>query len=496
MRKLKQILKGITGYSLYGSDELIITGISSHSKSLLPGHLFIARKGGKHDGRAFIQEALIGGASAIVTDLYNPSLKGITQIVYPEVASIEGLLAANYYQHPARELLLVGITGTNGKTSTAYLAHQLLESLHGRCGMIGTIGYRVGAHCYPASHTTPNATTTHRLLREMVSSGCKAAVMEVTSHALDQRRVDQLSFDVAAFTNLTADHLDYHGSLVAYAAAKKRLFDSLEADRWAIVNHDHEWSAEMLRGCHARCLSYGLNEGADVCASHLYFSSSSTRCHITYQGITQPACWPLVGQFNVYNCLAALAICLSQGLSLTSLISSLASLTPIPGRLQQIDNPLGFSLYVDFAHSEDALDNVLSTLRHSLHPQGKLIVVFGCGGDRDRHKRPRMAAVAERYASLSLITTDNPRSENPIAICDEIAAGFSNQAHYEIELDRKTAIRKALLYATSYDTVLIAGRGHEQTQMFTHQSIPFDDARISRDLCLELASQRVIACSI
>lgn len=492
MMKLKKLVKDIPGCQVKGSKEIAITGVSANSKLIAPGNLFIARKGKTHDGGHYIQEAIQAGACAVVTDLFDPSLKQITQVIHPHVHAIEADLAATYYQFPSEELFVVGVTGTNGKTTTSFIMRNLLERFMGSCGLIGTVEYIVGAQRYRATHTTPDVVTNHKLLREMILQGCQAAVMEVTSHALDQGRVANIDFDVALFTNLTVEHLDYHKTMENYCQTKNRLFRQMgqvanrkKRTKWAVVNQDSVWTPAILQGCQVPVLSYGIQQPADLFASYTEFEQQGTRVKVTYQGRTIDCYWPFIGRFNVYNCLAAMAVALTQGFSLEMIAHEMAQLPPVRGRLEMVKNDLGLKIYVDFAHSGDALKNVLETLKE-VKPKGRLIVVFGCGGDRDHHKRSLMAQASEQYADVSFITSDNPRSEDPSQICEEVARSFTKSAHFQIEVDRRLAIQKALEMACPDDVVLIAGKGHETYQIFAHQTVEFDDCQIAADFCTQL----------
>jgi UDP-N-acetylmuramoyl-L-alanyl-D-glutamate--2,6-diaminopimelate ligase len=494
MMKLKKLLKEISGYQVKGSKEILITGISANSKLVAPGNLFIAKKGKAFDGGDYILEAIEAGACAVVTDLFDPSLKQIVQVIHPNISSIESVLAASFYQHPSEKLLMIGITGTNGKTTTSFVVKNLLDHFFGPCGLIGTIEYIVGEHRYQATHTTPDVTTNHKMLHEMVMYGSRSAVMEVASHALDQHRVDKIDFDIAIFSNLTLDHLDYHGSMENYANCKKQLFHSIEKEnskkkttKWAIVNQDSPWTSHMVEGCSANILSYAIDHPADLQASHICLEQQGTRAKLTYQTQIVECYWPLVGRFNVYNCLAAIAVGLSQKIPLELMANHLSQIPPIRGRLQSVDNCLGLKIYVDFAHTDDALVNVLKALREIQVVSGRLIVVFGCGGDRDKFKRPKMAKACEDHADFCIVTSDNPRSEDPNKICDEIVAGFTKAGRYHVEVDRKAAIEKAIELAHQDDMILIAGKGHETYQIFAHQTIEFDDCKVAADSCARLA---------
>jgi UDP-N-acetylmuramoyl-L-alanyl-D-glutamate--2,6-diaminopimelate ligase len=478
--KLKRLIKDLPVKEVKGSKEIEITGICSHSKQVVPGNLFIAKKGSKVDGSQYIPEAIATGAVAVLNDMYDPTLR-VSQIIHPNVSELEGLLASSYHHRPSQEMLMIGVTGTNGKTTISYLIKHLFDSQDVPCGLIGTIEYLLGAHAVRATHTTPDVTTNHKMLREMVNHGCRAAVMEVTSHALHQRRVDEIAFDVGVFTNLSPEHLDYHGTMEAYAGEKSRLFQSLDPTlkkkgnypKAAVINADDRWSQEMIKQCAVPVISYGIANQADLMAADIELKPNGISYRLLYQNAVYPVELPLIGRFNVYNSLAAIACGISQKIPLDQILESVRTFRPVSGRLERVPNLQGLKVYVDFAHTPDALTNVLKCLRELT--TGRLITVFGCGGDRDPYKRPKMGEIAEQYSDLTVITSDNPRSENPVQIMSEIAKGFKNSAHYILKEDRKEAIKSAICAANPEDLVLIAGRGHEPYQTFAHHTIEFND---------------------
>lgn len=489
MMTLKQLVAGIPDCLIKGDGNLVIESVTSNSKFAKPGSLFIVKKGRAYDGGKFIEEAILGGACAIISDNYDPSLSAIAQVIHPHVALIEGCLAASFYRFPSRELFMAGVTGTNGKTTTSFIVKNLLDRLKGLCGVIGTIEYILGKETYPATLTTPDVLSNQRMLREMVEQGCESAVMEVSSHALDQGRVDHIEFDVAIFTNLTLEHLDYHGSMEDYGDAKRKLFRTLGENKvkktpsWAIVNQDSPWTPRMLQGCSSSILSYGIDAPADLQATHILFEGERTSAQVSFKGERVNCTWPFVGRFNVYNSLAAMAVPLCQGIPLGAVSQWMAEMPCARGRLQLVPNKLGVKIFVDFAHSDDALLNVLTTLKEMQGSSGRLVVVFGCGGDRDCSKRPKMGAVCSCLADYTFITSDNPRSEDPAKIAEEIAVGFSAKEQYEVEVDRRVAIEKAIRGSRLDDIVLIAGRGHEPYQSFADQKIEFDDYQVASEIC-------------
>ncbi len=483
--KLRKLLKGYPLITVKGSKEIEITGISANSKTVSPGNLFVAKKGLTHDGSLFIREAIAAGAAAILTDIYDPFLENVVQIIHSDVPQIEADLAKYYYQCAADRLLLVGITGTNGKTTCAYLVKHLLEENGLPAGLIGTISWMVGEHEIPAMHTTPDLITNHKLFYEMIQCGCKAAVMEVSSHGLEQGRVRGLDFDVAVFTNLTLDHLDYHKTMEGYAAAKAKLFNGLGEGK-AVVNIDSPWVSEVLKGCSSKVLTYGLDHDADLKAEDILLSPKGTQCSLVYCGKRYPFSTPLIGRFNVYNCLAAIGVALSCDFEFEKILLQLRTFKRVPGRLERVPNQLKFDIFVDYAHTDDALKNVLETL-HEIK-RGRVITVFGCGGNRDTGKRVKMGEVAEKLSDLVVITTDNPRQEDPHAIIREILSGVKDPSRVILEPDRRSAIEKAVDLCRPDDILLIAGKGHETYQIFAHKTINFDDRKIAAEACEICAS--------
>lgn len=487
--KLKKLFKDTPVQLIKGSKDVEITGISVNSKLVAPGNLFIAKKGHSDDGALYIPEAISAGASAILTDILNPCLKDVVQIIHADIPSIEGKITAEYYQHPSAELFIVGITGTNGKTTTSFMIKHLLDTLDGSCGLIGTIEYIIGNHRYQAVRTTPDVTNNHKMLREMVLQGCKSAVMEVTSHALDQNRVAHIDFDVAVFTNLTQDHLDYHETMDQYSTAKQKLFRNLKKEKkkkspiakTAVINADSPWASTMTDGCVGEILTYGIDTEAVLRASDIVLTAAGTRFNIHYKNNTYPCSSPLIGRHNVYNYLAAAGVGLARNMPIEEIIDRMKTSPPIPGRLEPVPNKLGLNIYVDYAHTDDALINVLKSLRE-LAPR-RLITIFGCAGDRDRTKRPKMARAAEEFSDISIVTSDNPRSEDAASICLEVASGFKDPKNCMVEIDRQMAIEKAIHLAGSEDIVLIAGKGHESYQIFAHKTIEFNDRKVAVQAC-------------
>jgi UDP-N-acetylmuramoyl-L-alanyl-D-glutamate--2,6-diaminopimelate ligase len=393
-------------------------------------------------------------------------------------------LAATFYNRPALRLKLAAVTGTNGKTTTTFLLKHICEKAGLRCGLLGTVRYEIGDRVLPAVRTTPESVDVHELLAQMVNAGCKAAAMEVSSHAIAQDRVRGLEWDVAVFTNLTQDHLDFHGTMENYFEAKARLFTGLAEQKAkttaaAVINIDDRYGAQLVDRLEkkSRVITYGVSARADFRASNYHAEFAGTSYQLDARGKSYLVRVPLIGRFNVANSMAALAAANSIGISLREAILSLGRSPQVPGRLEAVPAKRQFQVFVDYAHTDDALLNVLKTLRE-LSPR-KLVVVFGCGGDRDKQKRPLMGRVADQNADYSIITSDNPRKEDPDAIIADAEKGFRSD-RYEKIADRAKAIARAIELAQPRDIVLIAGKGHEAYQEFADHTVPFDDIQVAR----------------
>lgn len=473
--RLKRLLKDVPLTVYSGNKEIEITGITENSKLVAPGNLFIAKKGHLDDGSKYIEEAVKSGAVAILTTMGDPFLKNVVQLVHPNISEVVGKLAAAFYGNPSKELFVIGVTGTNGKTTVTYLLKHLLETVNLSTGLIGTVEYVIGEKKCEADRTTPDVISNHKMLKEMVNAGCKAAAIEVTSHGLMQGRVDEVDFDVAVFTNLTHDHLDYHKTFEAYAEAKKRLFTGLGSSKTAIVYKESPWSKKMVENCSAPLLTYGFTKEADLYAHDILLSKEGTEFKVTYQAETVPFSWSPIGRHNILNGLAALSVMVTRGYSLKEFQTPMTNFKAAPGRLERVDNS---SVFVDYAHTPDALENVLNAMKE--FKKGKIITVFGCGGDRDQKKRPVMASIAEKLSDVTIVTTDNPRNEDPKNIIGDIVKGFTNSS-YLVEIDRRQAIKRAIDLAKEEDLILIAGKGHETYQLFSHQRVFFDDREVARE---------------
>jgi len=466
-----------------------IAGVTDDSRVVAANWLFVARPGARADGRAFIEDAIARGASAILVD--DPGVAAAVPagpavlLAAPGQAALAGaLLAERFHGSPSRALDLIGITGTNGKTTTAVLVQQLLAAAGMRCGVIGTVYVDDGVDRHPAELTTPSAMELSALLGRMVANRCTAAAMECSSHALHQGRTAGLRFGTAVFTNLTGDHLDYHGSMEAYAEAKATLFRGLDASATAVVNADVAWTARILEGCQARTLTCSLRDpGADFFAHLDRLDPGSTWATVTAPWGRFSLRLPLVGLHNLMNALEAAAAAHSLGVAGPIIAEALGRAHAPPGRLEPVTPPgAPFTLLVDYAHTDDALENVLRSLRALVPAGGRLVALFGCGGDRDRTKRPRMAAVAARLADSVVITSDNPRTEDPEAIIGEILGGIPShkRAQARTIVDRAAAIQAVVADARAGDVILIAGKGHEDHQIVGTSKRPFDDRLVAR----------------
>jgi UDP-N-acetylmuramoyl-L-alanyl-D-glutamate--2,6-diaminopimelate ligase len=471
-----------------GSRSVEIEGVTCDSRKVRPGFLFAAIPGHDHDGARFAREAVQRGASVILAEAAlppadDPESGAFVQVDHVRLAFARA--ARRFHGDPAARLLTIGVTGTNGKTTVAWLLREILRDAGRRPGLLGTIHHEFGSRRIPAARTTPDAGEIQALLAEMEGAGCGSVVMEVSSHALDQHRVEGIDFDAAVFTNLTRDHLDYHLTMERYFEAKARLFAGLGAQSKpavAVIPRDEAWGRLLIGRTNpkVRIVTYGWEEPADVQARSVALGPAGSAFTLSGGGASRPVTLQLMGRFNVLNALAALACAGSLGLDLDQAAESVARVVSVPGRLERIENDRGIQIFVDYAHTDDALVNVLATLREVA--AGRLIVVFGCGGERDRGKRPRMGAAAGEGADYSIITSDNPRREDPGHIIEHIAAGFPAGASFEKIVDRREAIRRALAVAGPADTLLIAGKGHESVQEFRDVVAPFDDRQVVREL--------------
>ena len=446
--------------------------------------MFVALKGLHADGTAFARQAIDRGAVAIVSEEPAPEGVHVPWAIVADARLALALLATTFYRDPSREMRVIGITGTNGKTTTAYLVAGIFEAAGIRCGVLGTVAYQIGDERREATRTTPEAPDVQALLREMVDRGCGACAMEVSSHALALRRVDGMSFAAAVFTNLTRDHLDFHAGMDDYFRAKRRLFEMLPRNAPSILNVDDPRCGSLMEAG-GRPLTYGMQRPADVKPGPVSFSLDGLQFDVATPRDTLHVRSKLIGKPNVYNILAAVATATALDVSSDAIERGLQALDAVPGRFQTVSGPNDdVTVVVDYAHTDDALRNLLETARPLAH--GRLITVFGCGGDRDRTKRPLMGAVAGRLSDVIVITSDNPRSEDPARIIEEIQRGITPDTRRERQslltiVDRRQAIARAVEIARAGDVVLVAGKGHEKYQVIGDRTLAFDDVAVARE---------------
>lgn len=489
--KLHELTGSLRRVSVVHDENVDVTSLSTDSRNVEEGALFIAlRGGGLRDRHDFVSVAVERGASAILVEEAQPNL-AVPQVVVPDVRLAAAILADKFHHHPSRRLKVIGVTGTNGKTTVCQMIDHILTDAGKRTGVLGTIGKRIVGVEGETHNTTPDAPEFQKVLSEMVEAKCDYAITEASSEALDLRRVGGTRYHAAVFTNLTQDHLNYHKTMENYFQAKAFLFsrlgneyaDSVSDTPYGVLNADDERSAMLAKHASMECLTYGISNPADVCARDV---------RTLPDGISFTVCTPvgdeqirmaLTGQFNVYNALAAITIGLSEGLSLPSMAASLTRFSGVPGRLERVVADAKFTVLVDYSHTPDSLLNALSACRQLT--ASRLICVVGCGGDRDKGKRPIMAKTAAQRADVSIFTSDNPRTEDPDAILDDMMRGIEprpeNMGEVERIRDRRLAIQRAVLLAGDGDVILIAGKGHETYQIVGTTTYPFDDREVARD---------------
>jgi len=483
----RQLLDGVEVLSVSGDP--VVSGLEYDSRRVRPGAAFVAMHGETSDGNRFIDQAIQAGAVAIVTDSPSESPRpAVGWAVVPNGRRALARLSANFYKRPAERIAITGITGTNGKSTTAFLIESIFSAATRKSALIGTIEYHVAGRVYPAPHTTPEALELARLLNEALANGATEAVMEVSSHALAQQRVYGVPFDVAVFTNLTRDHLDFHKTMEEYFAAKRTLFEGIGTDppRAAVTNLDDEYGANLVPFSRKRgslVLTYGWDRG-DFHCENADITPRGTRLDLITPEDKFPVFSPLIGRVNVYNILAAAAAGYARKCDSKAILGGIESLTHVPGRFERVDCGQPFTVVVDYAHTDDALRNLTALAREFVTRGGedaRVITLFGCGGDRDRAKRPLMGEAAGRGSDFVVLTSDNPRSEDSLAIINDAVVGLQKTGtKYTIEPDRRKAIAIAIREARPGDIVLLAGKGHEKVQVTREGSLPFDDVEVAR----------------
>jgi len=485
----QHLLDGVEFLSQNGNPD--VTGVEYDSRRVKPGCVFVAMRGESSDGNRFIDQAIQAGAVAVVTDssTENPR-QNVAWVQVPHGRRALARISENFYKRPAERIAVTGITGTNGKSTTAFLIESILTAAGRKSALIGTIEYHVAGKVYPAPHTTPEALELALIFSEALGQGATDAVMEVSSHALAQERVFGIPFDVAVFTNLTRDHLDYHKSMEEYFAAKRVLFEGCgtDAPRAAVTNLDDEYGSKLAQFSRKRSstvLSYGWSRG-DFHAENADITPRGTRFDMVTPKEKLAIFSPLIGRVNVYNILAASAACFARGCPIASIAKGVLEVTHVPGRFQRVDCGQPFTVVVDYAHTDDALRNLTSLAREFVRRSGlaaRVITLFGCGGDRDRAKRPMMGEAAGRGSDFVVLTSDNPRSEDPAAIINDALVGLQKtEVKYAVEADRRKAIALAIGEARPGDIVLLAGKGHEKAQVTREGTNPFDDVEVAGEV--------------
>ena len=474
------LLAGLPQARRLAAGDPTVVRVQCDSRHVGPGDLFVAVAGSTVDGHRYLADAVARGAVALIVERPEAAPAGVPAACVADGRDAVARLAHQMVGNPTEKLIVCGVTGTNGKTTTTYLAQAILNAAGHRTGLLGTISYQVGSRDIPAATTTPGPVDLANYFAEMVREGYDAAIMEVSSHALDQRRTAGIDFRVAAFTNLTPEHLDYHQDLPSYRAAKSLLFAGLAPGAAAVLNRDDAASQIFAEATPAeRVIWYSSTGPAEVCATDVVLSTRGSRFLLHLGDQAAQVSLSLIGGHNVTNALTASGMALTLGVDPQAIVAGLEAVKAVPGRLEPVESGQPFAVLVDFAHTDDALENCLRAARPLA--KGRVIAVFGCGGDRDRTKRPRMARVAERLADLVLVTNDNPRTENPEAIADEIFTGFERPAAVVRELNRAAAIRQAVALARDGDVIVLAGKGHEPYQIIGTTQHEFDDRCQARE---------------
>ena len=483
--RIKDLIEGMTIRDFQGDPDTEISDIAYDSRLVKPGGLFVAIRGSRQNGHAYVGDAVSRGAVAVVGEHPVSGVPAgrsdrLAVIRVPDARRALSRLAARFFDRPFKNLRMIGITGTNGKTTSAYLLESILTAAGRRPGVIGTINYRFAGQILEAPVTTPESLDLMRILRRMADRGTTDVIMEVSSHSLDQGRVRDCPFEAAVFTNLSRDHLDYHQTMEAYFEAKARLFSPLPEERTAgpekaVINRDDPMGQELIRRARGKVVTYGMSQGGDIRAEEVHVSLSGIRARLITPAGDRDIRSSLIGAHDIYNMMAAAGAAWALHIDLDAIKSGIGRLKGVPGRLEMVKNRRGLAVVVDYAHTPDALLKALKAVR--LLTRGRVITVFGCGGDRDRGKRREMGCIAGMWSDRVLITSDNPRTEDPAAIASEIEAGVleSGIAHCVLDLDRKSAIRQAIAMAQKGDLVLIAGKGHETYQIIGSEKRPFDD---------------------
>ncbi|MDA8233503.1 MAG: UDP-N-acetylmuramoyl-L-alanyl-D-glutamate--2,6-diaminopimelate ligase [Clostridia bacterium] len=492
MVTLQDLLKVVIVEKRVGNMDMEIKGIAYDSRKVKPGYLFVCIEGFRTDGHNYIAGALANGAVAVVVQREVVDLDRVPWIKVPDTRRALAYLSARFYDYPSTKLKMVGVTGTNGKTTITYLVEAIMKAAGYKIGLIGTIQNKIGDQVFPVTNTTPMALELQELLNDMVEQGVGYAVMEVSSHALELGRVDGCEFDVAVFTNITQDHLDFHGTMENYLEAKSKLFSGLKKEsvknnrKYGIINKDDPHNGYLIERTNGEVITYGVENQADIMAAQIHIQANGVTFDVTTPRGEARIRLATTGMFSVYNALAAIAVGFVEGIDLQIIKEALEGLKGVAGRFEPVDEGQDFAVIVDYAHTPDGLENILKTARE--FAEGRIITVFGCGGDRDKTKRPIMGRIAAQLGDFTVITSDNPRSEDPATILDDVEAGTAEVVgpeKYMKVVERREAIRHAITMAKPGDIILIAGKGHETYQIIGDQVLDFDDREVARGFLRE-----------
>ena len=488
--KLSTLVHHLGSMGTYNLCDIEITGITNDSRKVRPGYLYVAIKGYKADGHNFIKKSIECGAQAIVSEERSSLDTNIPLIIVRDTRKALSSLSCCFYNNPSQKINLVGVTGTNGKTTTTFLTKSVIEKAGYETGLIGTINYQIGKKVITAKETTPESVELQRLISEMVAAKMKFAVMEVSSHSAIQHRIENIDFKTAVFTNITTEHMDYHKTFPNYMNAKAELFKNLRKDSFAVLNADNEFSEYFADRTNAKIIWYGIKNDADIKAEIYKESTSDVMIKLSYYGREVDMKIPFVGLHNVYNALASVASAISLGFELDTIKSGIETASTVPGRLENVPCDRNFKVVIDYAHTPHALETVLHALKNLI--KGRLLLVFGCGGDRDKEKRPQMGIIADEKSDIFWLTNDNPRSEDPLAIIDDIKAGITSGQSFHIQTNRYKAIEEALSEAKDDDLIIIAGKGHEKYQIIKDTIVPFDDREVVKNILSKNSDELVI----
>jgi UDP-N-acetylmuramoyl-L-alanyl-D-glutamate--2,6-diaminopimelate ligase len=481
--RIEKLMQGLDYKIVNSPPEEDVLGLSYDSRKVAPGYLFVCIPGLKTDGHQFAPQAIANGARVIVAERELDLPEGVTLLIVADCRRALPLISSNFYRQPSRDLRVIGVTGTNGKTTTTHLIQAILEESGHKTGIIGTLYARIDDTEKVLGHTTPESLDIEEFMSTAKKATAQYVIMEVSSHALDLGRVEQIYFDAAVFTNLTQDHLDYHHNIDLYKESKLKLFQQLGegTGQFAIINADDPYAADFIQAS-SQSYTYAVNQAADVRAIELNSNLKGSHFKVVTQAEAFTINMKLIGLFSVYNALAAICFALQEGVDSATIKSALEKVTGVAGRFEQVDCGQDFTVVVDYAHTPDGLENILQTGRQIV--QNRLITVFGCGGDRDRTKRPLMGKIAAEWSDFCIVTSDNPRSEEPEAIIDDIMPGLKavENSHYAKIVDRRDAIEHAIRLARPGDLVIIAGKGHETYQLIKDKVLDFDDRQVAREI--------------